>query len=56
MTVTSSSGLGFSRPTTPLTPSGESSPLPNNFEMKEKELQQQDRQAESYDMRPSNAF
>ncbi|KAF9647211.1 kinase-like protein [Thelephora ganbajun] len=56
MTVTSSTGAGLSRPTTPLTPSGESPPLPNNYEMKEKELQPQDRQDESYDAKPNNAL
>lgn len=53
MTVTSSTGAGLSRPTTPLTPSAENPPLPNNYEMKEKELQAPD---ESYDGRSSNAF
>jgi len=56
MTVTSSTGVGLSRPTTPLTPSGENPPLPNNYEMKEKELQPPDRQDESYDARDNHAF
>ena len=58
MTVTSSTGVGLSRPTTPVTPSGDNPQLPNNYEMREKELPQpqQDQQEESYDARPSNAF
>jgi len=51
MTVTSSTGAGLSRPTTPLTPSGENPPLPDNYEMKEKDLSPQDRQDEYYDAR-----
>lgn len=56
MTVTSSTGAGLSRPTTPLTPSGENPPLPNNYEMREKELSPQDRQDEGYDVRRNNAL
>jgi len=56
MTVTSSTGAGLSRPTTPLTPLGGDPPLPNNFEMKEKELQLPDGQDESYDGRGATAF
>lgn len=51
MTVTSSTGAGLSRPTTPLTPPGENPQLPNNFEMREKELLPQVGQDESYDAR-----
>ena len=56
MTVTSSTGVGLSRPTTPLTPSGDNPPLPNSYEMREKELPPQDRQDESYDVQRSNAL
>lgn len=56
MTVTSSTGAGHSRPTTPLTPSGENAPLPNNYEMKEKELSPQDPRDESYDARRNAAL
>jgi hypothetical protein len=56
MTITSSTGAGVSRPTTPLTPSGENPPLPNNYEMREKELQAQEGQDQSYEMRPGSAF
>jgi len=57
MTVTSSTGVGLSRPTTPLTPSGDNAPLPNNYEMKEKELSPQDhRQDETYDVQRNNGF
>lgn len=53
MTVTSSTGAGLSRPTTPLTPLGESPSLPNNYEMKEKELPPQ---VGNYDVREGDAF
>lgn len=56
MTVTSSTGVGLSRPTTPLTPPGEDPPLPNNYEMKEKELPLQDRHDETYDVGATNAL
>ena len=56
MTVTSSTGVGLSRPTTPLTPSAENPPLPNNYEMKEKELLPQDQQDGSYDVPRNNAL
>jgi len=55
MTATSSTGAGLSRPTTPLTPLGENPPLPNNYEMKEKELTPQGKDDESYDGRRTNA-
>lgn len=56
MTVTSSTGAGLSRPTTPLTPSGENPPLPDNYEMKEKELSPQDEHDESYDANRSSTL
>lgn len=56
MTVTSSTGAGISRPTTPLTPSGENPPLPDNYEMREKELSPQDEPDESYDVNRGSTF
>ena len=55
MTATSSTGAGLSRPTTPLTPLGENPPLPNDFEMREKELLPQGGDDEGYDARRDNA-
>lgn len=56
MTATSSTGAGLSRPTTPLTPC-DNPPLPNNYEMKEKELSpQSDGQDEIYDGQRGNAI
>ena len=55
MTATSSTGAGLSRPTTPLTPLGENPPLPNDFEMREKELLPQGGEDESYDTRRNDA-
>jgi len=56
MTVTSPTGAGLSRPTTPLTPSGEHPPLPDNYEMREKELSLEDRRDESCGVGPNNGF
>lgn len=56
MTATSSTGAGLSRPTTPLTPMGENPPLPNNYEMREKELLPHGGEDdETYDARRDNA-
>jgi len=55
MTATSSTGASLSRPTTPLAPLGESPPLPNDFEMGEKELLPQGGGGETYDTRHNKA-
>jgi len=51
VTATSSTGAGLSRPTAPLAPLGGDPPLPNDYEMREKELLPQGRDDESYDAR-----
>ena len=56
MTVTSSTGVGHSRPTTPVTPSGENPPLPDNYEMREKEPPLPPPQDETYDPELSHAL